>query len=614
MASSHELVNSTFTLAQQYATAADTKLAVFTSKLNDAIYTPPTLSVTWNSLQAPTFEAVEPAPDMPNIEFDAGNLGEVPDALNEDKPAFTIFNFTEVAPELHLPSAPIVTYGPAPTVPAVGVVTVPDAPDIVEPTVPTYITVNSVPLPSIDLHEGWLTGLGDRPTLDLLSPTPYSYALGPQYASELLDKLKASLSQRMNGGTGLDPAIEQAIFDRARSRETQLSLANQADVLRQGEAFGFPLPSGVVAAQLRTAQQDYFDKMSGLSRDIAIKQAEMEQENLKQTIEAGMRLEGQLIDYSYKLEQLTFESAKQYADNAVQIHNAAIQHFQGLLQGYQTYASVYKTIIDGQLAKVEVYKAQLQGELAKAEINKVLVEQYKAQVEASMAQVKIYEARVGAAKTLVELEQAKISAAGEQIRAYVAQVNAETAKVEAYKAGVQAEVTKLDVYKTKAQVYGVRVGAQAEYSRALISRYQALISAKTGEWEGYRARVQAEGTRLDALGKQSSALLEGYRSVNAATMAKAELQSKVWETSMKQYEAGVNVSMQAAKINNDAAIQTNNARLDASKAGTQTYAQLTSSAYSMMHASAGITSSGSTTVGYSYGGDVSGTVSPVMFA
>ena len=59
MASSHELVNSTFTLAQQYATAADTKLAVFTSKLNDAIYTPPTLSVTWNSLQAPTFEAVQ---------------------------------------------------------------------------------------------------------------------------------------------------------------------------------------------------------------------------------------------------------------------------------------------------------------------------------------------------------------------------------------------------------------------------------------------------------------------------------------------------------------------------------------------------------------------------
>ena len=77
---------------------------------------------------------------------------------------------------------------------------------------------------------------------------------------------------------------------------------------------------------------------------------------------------------------------------------------------------------------------------------------------------------------------------------------------------------------------------------------------------------------------------------------------------MKQYEAGVQVAMQAAKINNDAAIQTNNARLDAAKAGTQVFAQLTSSAYSMMHANAGISGSASMGVSYSYSGDVIGTV------
>ena len=81
---------------------------------------------------------------------------------------------------------------------------------------------------------------------------------------------------------------------------------------------------------------------------------------------------------------------------------------------------------------------------------------------------------------------------------------------------------------------------------------------------------------------------------------------------MRQYEASQNIAVQAAKINGDFTIQANNARLDAAKAGTQVYAQLASSAYGMMHTSAGISGTASMSVGYSYGGDVSGTVSPVQ--
>ena len=54
------------------------------------------------------------------------------------------------------------------------------------------------------------------------------------------------------------------------------------------------------------------------------------------------------------------------------------------------------------------------------------------------------------------------------------------------------------------------------------------------------------------------------------------------------------------------------ARRDAAKAGTQVYAQLVASSYGMVNASAGISGSASMSVGYSYGGDVSGAVSPVQ--
>lgn len=38
------------------------------------------------------------------------------------------------------------------------------------------------------------------------------------------------------------------------------------------EALGFPLPSGVLTGQLADVRREYQDKLSGLSRDIAIKQ------------------------------------------------------------------------------------------------------------------------------------------------------------------------------------------------------------------------------------------------------------------------------------------------------------------------------------------------------
>ena len=609
MASAAELVNQSFANAQNYAATAQQALTGFTDALSTSIYAPPTISVTWNSLAAPTLPSLPSVPTMPTIAFAAPTApGEW--ALAE--PVITVDDFTELSPTLNLPNAPTVTYGTAPSVPSVANVAVPDAPTLAAVAVPTYLGLSTPTFAGVDLHTDYLTKLDNIPTLDLVAPTPYSYALGPEYASALLTGLKATLNNRLAGGTGLPAAVEQAIWDRARSRETQTALANEAEVMRASEAMGFQLPSGVLAAQLREAQQAYYDKLSGLSRDIGIKQAELEQENLKQTIAAGMDLEGKLIDYSLQLERMTFEAAKTAADNAVQIYNAQVEQFKALLSAYNTYAVAYKTIMDAELSKVEVYKAELQAEQTKADVNNSLVQQYKAQIEAGLAYVEIYKAQVGAANTLIQLEQAKIGAAGEQIRAYVAQVNAETSKVEAYKAGVQAEATKVEVYRVKAQAFSAKTGAQAEKARAEISRYTALAQAKEAQWRGYTAQVEAERSRIAALGTQSTALLEGYKAGAAAVETEAGMHTKVWETQIRQYEASQNIAIQAAKINGDFTIQTNNARLDAAKAGTQVYAQLTSSAYGMMHTSAGISGSASMSVGYSYGGDVSGTVSPVQ--
>lgn len=596
-------INDSFSRAADYASNATEQAGAFIERMSNLLYEPPKIDVKWTSLTPPSIAPLPSTPNLPEISFD--DPSELrPAELSVTPIDISIPSFDEPAPELHFPTAPVLNYGTMPDVPAPRDVEIPDAPVLTTPDVPTLLSIRDIAFGGINLHEDWLDKLENIPTLTLAAPTPYTYNRGPAYASALLELLQEQLQARLRGGTGLNPAVEQAIWDRARDREVKAAQANEQEILRASEALGFKLPTGVQTAQLREAQQNFYDKVSELSRDIAIKQAELEQANLKDTIAAGMQLESQLIDYSFKMEQLSFETAKALADNAIQTFNAQVEQYKALLAGYETYASAYRTLIEAEKAKVEVYRAELAAEETKAQINQAMVEQYKAMIEAGMSQVKVFEAQVGAANTLVQLEQTRIAAAGEQIRAYVAQANVETSKVEAYKAQIQAEATKNEAYSTRASAFGAKVAAEAERARAEVSRHNALVTAYTARWEGYRAAVAAETMRMEALGKQSGAMLDGYRAGTSAAVAQAEMNTKVWETNIQQYKAGIDVAVQTAKINGDYAMMAMNAQLDASKVGAQTFAQLAASAYNMVGANVSLSGSNSWSVNNSLSGDL----------
>lgn len=593
-----DIVTGQFAQAQTYANHAQTQLNSFLSVLDGAAdYAVPTIDLTWNSIDAPPTVAPPTVPTLDDVTFSDPTE---PAAASLTPVTIDPITFTEVAPTTTFPTAPTLDYGVTPTIPAVASIALPSAPTVSLPSEPTLLSLSIPTFAGVNLHEDWLTKFDNIPTLDLVSPTPYSYALGPEYASTLLTNLKATLNARMAGGTGLSAAVEQAIWDRARSRETSIALANEADILRTSEALGFPLPAGVIAAQTRDAQKGYYDKLSGLSRDVAIKQAELEQENLKQTIDAGMALEGKLIDYSYQLERLTFEAAKEQADNAIQIYNARVEQYKALLSVFGVYSEAYKTIISAELAKVDVFKALISAEQSKADINKTLVDEYRIMVEASMTQVEVYKAELDGAKALVEIEGLKINAAGEQIRAYVAQVNAETAKIEAYKAGVEAETAKVQTFKVKADAFAAQAGVQIEAARVGIANLDAQIRAKALEWDGYKAKLSAAEIEMRGLMQGNELLIQKYRTEGDLGVAQYGAAIKKWEVQIKDYEAGKQAAIQTAKINGDQAMHAASVRMDAAKVGAQVYAQLTGSAYSIAKVSAGIDHRGSLGVSYSY--------------
>lgn len=557
---------------------------------NALLPTTPVISVRWGTIAAPNLPDLPDLPELPQVGFTTP--GDMPAALDlASLPDVEVVGFDLQPPAMDFGAAPNLVIGQAPALPQLREVAIPDAPDVSLPDAPEFLSLTTHSFGGVNLHEDWLDRLDDVPELQLLEPAPFEFKRAPGYASELMGNLKAILAARIQGGTGLNPVVEQAIWDRSRDRETQIALAREREVMRGAEALGFPLPSGVLAGQLADARREYHDKLSGLARDIAIKQAELEQSNVKDAITQGLALEGQLMDQALQLDRLSFDAAKTAADHSIAAHNAALERFKALLDGYRTYAMAYETVIKAEMNKVEVYKALLQAEQTKADINQSLVARYKAEIDGRMASVEIYKARVQAAQTLVGLEQTRIQAGGEQIRAFVATINAETSKVELYKARAQAEATKQDAYKSQVQAYGAYTGAQAERARVAIAQTQAKIAAKELEWSGWKAKLSAEVAKMDAAAKQSAILVDGYRVSAHAIEAKAASYMRRWEADIKQYEAGSNISLQTAKVNTDVAIQTNNARLEAGKIGLTTAAQRVASAWSMVSTSAAISGS-----------------------
>ncbi|MEJ8292907.1 hypothetical protein WKI45_08750 [Delftia tsuruhatensis] len=568
------------------ADSAKAEMNQFLGALGGNLYAPATVSVAWQSLPAPNLPAVPALPALPNVSFQLPTGEPGPLVANMDD--VHVDDFDVLPPMLNFGAAPQLNIGTVPALPQIRDVAVPDAPDVDLPDAPDFLALTTHTFGGVNLHEDWLDKLDDIPTLSVLQPAPLQYSRGPGYASQLLSTLQAAIRARIQGGSGIAPAVEQAIWDRSRDRETRLALAREIEVQRGAEALGFPLPSGVLLGQLADARREYHDKLSDLSREIAVKQAELEQSNLKAAIDQGLQLESTLIDQAYKLEMLAFESAKAIADNAIASHNAALERYKALLDGYRAYATAYDTVIRAELNKVEVFKALLSAEQTKADINKSLVDRYRAEIDGRMAAVEIYKARVSAAQTLVQLEQARVQTAGEQVRAFVATINAETAKVDVFKAQVSAEASKVEAFKGLAQAYAAKAGAQAEKARVSVAQYQALISAKGLEWDGWKAKLQAESVRMESAARQSSIMIDGYRAGTAATTAVAESYSRQWESNIKQYEAGTNVTLQTAKINNDALMFASNAKLEASKVGLATLSQQSASAWNAVNTSAAI--------------------------
>lgn len=511
-------------------------------------------------------------PALPEFETPTWTAPGIPTAFTQvlDTSDLELEAFDEVAPLINYGAAPADFAEALPDAPGLNLtfddptltIALPAAPNLLSLNVATF---SGMSLPTFD---------ETAPELTAVAPTVIGYTPGAAYTSALLTAVKTSLETRITtGGTGLNADVENAIWDRGREREAR-SQREALAKLDQMEGLGYMLPPGIyVDARLQLIREGTYNDR-GTSREVMIKSAELELDNVKHALTTSVALEGQLIDYANATEQRLFESTRYATEAGITIYNAKVQAFTAYVEAYRAKASVYEARIRGEMAKVEAYRAQVAAEEAKAQINRALVDQYKVQAEIALSSIEIYKAELAGIQTKAEIEKSKIEVFGEQVKAYVARINAYTAGVEGFRAKLQAESTKQQVYQSQVEAFSARVNASARQIEARIAAFKGQVDAKSAEWDGYKAVVQGEASRVQSLAAVNGATAEAYRAEVSGVSAYNETLTKQWQVGLDQAQRVSEIATSAAKANAEMYITTRSLALDAAKVGAQVSAQL----------------------------------------
>jgi hypothetical protein len=294
----------------------------------------------------------------------------------------------------------------------------------------------------------------------------------------------------------LDPVIEAAIWQRNLERDQQ-ALQDAVDkVTGQWAKFGFSLPDGLLSGSILAVNNEYMNKSLDRSREIAVKQAELEQTGMFKSLELGVSFENMALSHLNEFAKRRLEAAKANGDILVAVFKERVNLFNASVEAFKADAIVYKTTIEAEVARAEVYKAKMAGLQVLAQVDENRVKIYTAQIGAIEQLVNMYNTQVKAVATMYEVEKVKVELFKGQVDAYAAQLDALTKKyigaVEAYKGKIQAYSSNNDVNikvadgQTRINVAQYEASVKLMEATARIAEVQAQV-----KMEGLKGAAQA---------------------------------------------------------------------------------------------------------------------------
>lgn len=422
----------------------------------------------------PKFGAERPG-DMEQLVVKIPEFGNIPEMVL-------------VEPTLNLPTAPDATLPAAPgNAPELNSAVLPTAPKITLPAAPTIQSLVLPVAPAISVPVFSATG----PTDDLLEPTSRFEFHEETYQSDLLDAAKLKLiGDLVNGGYGIETADEEALWNRARERELVNAEIQIQEASRQAAARGMMMPPGALNMAINRIQTASLEKTSSLSRDIAMKRADLYVDNRKFTLQEVRQVEAMLIQYFGFVQERALNAARYLADFGVQLFNAKVARFNARLEAFRGAAQVYETQLRGALAHLDVYKAKVEGAKLTVEAQQMYVTLYNSQLDGVKSTVELYRTQMEAAKVYTQVEAAKLDLFRSRVEAYQAQVGAKAAEFGMYESRLKGEAMKMGLYETSVSAYASKVQAYQAGVSAKEVQVRAQVAAAQIPLEEYRAKVQ----------------------------------------------------------------------------------------------------------------------------
>lgn len=512
------------------------------------------LDVEFKVDEAPTYQGEhfvappdpEPAPDLlPVPEFVVSampvNTTQKPVLRTPQVPA-QLAHFSKQAPSVgsvSVPAAPAALQNLNLTLPELSDITVPGAPIVQAPEFTAIRPTATVEDPG-DLAAQFRQDVRDQSSsmVRVLEGELDAYLskINPQFHSQMA-AIEDRLARYLAGGTGFTPAVENAIWNRAvdkidgefrRARDTAYE-----DAARRG----FTLPPGALHSTLMQSRQAAADASARAAMDIAIKQAELEQQNLQFA-----------VTQSASLRQVALQATQSWAGNLVQINGQALQFAQGVLQAaiglfdvrvkivqlqvqiYQAEAEVYQHRLKAVLAAYEIYQAQIEGLKAQVSIDMAKVQAFEAQAGALATLANAYKAVIDGIATKAQIEKIKVDVFGAEVQAYQAQVQAKNAEWQGYKAQLEGEMTKVEAYKVETQAHGQEVDA-----------WKAEVQAKSAE-------LQAVASANESAARTYQAAVGGYEALVRGRSAAVQAEIQSFDSTLKGWTAGIQAKEAEARV------------------------------------------------------------------
>lgn len=437
------------------------------------------------------------------------------------------------------------------------------------PPLPTIKEILPPDEPSFEMPDFAAT----MPVADLTPPDlTYSWNEA-EYDSTVMTSLKAKLVDGiMNGGTGIVPEAEQAIYDRAASRlDIELQSA-ETKAFTDFASRGSRLPGGALVARLQEAQLQSTLARTDLTRDVLIKSADLAYQYSTFVIEKGISLEHELMALFNSVQQRSFEASKAVLEFAVQTYDVSVRAYSARLEGYKTEAEVFKARISAEIAKAELYSSIVTGRKLSMEMQGLMVELYSKQCDSIKTMAQIYATKMDGAKVESEIYGTKIEQYKGLIEAYKAQVEGVTAEYNLYQAQLVGESEKAKVYAYQVDAYKSVVDAYKSRSDIDISVLQAKIEKNKGEISVFNAQLEKYKTDISANVSQAeiqakneglkmqafdgevrkfsavvSALVESYRASSAVDIANADADMRHGEMLAKLETAEAEIQAEIVK-------------------------------------------------------------------